>query len=107
LEFLPLCPQVRKTQQTLDAYLKLKNPLPASPENIFADQTLFYFDAKPTPCSVCHGIRGNGIGLLFHELAPSPRNFTYSQTIDLLPDRQLFWIIRNGSPRKAMPTFKI
>jgi hypothetical protein len=52
LEFLPLCPQVRKTQQALDTYLKLKNPLPASPKNIFAGQTLFYFDPKPMPCNI-------------------------------------------------------
>jgi hypothetical protein len=95
----------KKNQQTLDAYLKLKNPLPASPENIFTGQTLFRFDAKPTPCRVCDGIRGNGLGILFHKLAPSPCYFTCSQTVDPLPDGQLFWIIRNGSPRTAMPTF--
>jgi mono/diheme cytochrome c family protein len=97
---------VRNTQQVPDAYLKLKNPLPASAKNIFAGQILFHFYAKPTPCRVCHGISGNGLGILFHELAPSPRNFTCSKTIDPMPDGQLFWIIRNGSPRTAMPAFK-
>jgi mono/diheme cytochrome c family protein len=106
LEFLPLCPQVRKTQQAPDAFLKLQNPLPATPENVFAGQTLFHFDAKPGPCRVCHGISGNGLGILFRELAPSPRNFTCSQTIDPLPDGQLFWVIKNGSPGTAMPAFK-
>ena len=75
LEFLPLCPQVRKTQQAPDAFLKLKNPLPASPENIFARQTLFHFDAKPGPCRVCHGISGNGLGILFRELASQSAQF--------------------------------
>ena len=70
LEFLPLCPQVRKTQQAPDAFLRLKNPLPASPENIFAGQTLFHFDAKPGPCRVCHGISGNGLGILFANYLP-------------------------------------
>jgi hypothetical protein len=60
LDFFPLCPQARKTQQAPDAYLKLKNPFPASPENIFAGQTLFHFDAKPTHGRVCNGIRGKG-----------------------------------------------
>ena len=106
LEFLPLCPQVRKTQQAPDAFLKLKNPLPASPENVFAGQTLFHFDAEPGPCRLCHGISGNGLGILFRQLAPSPRNFTCSQTVDPLPDGQLFWIIRNGSSGTAMPAFK-
>ena len=106
LEFEPICPQFRKTQQAPEEYLKLKNPLPPSHENIFAGQTLFHFDAKPGPCRVCHGISGNGLGFLFRQLSPSPRNFTCSQTVDPLPDGQLFWIIRNGSPGTAMPAFK-
>lgn len=106
MEFEPICPQFRKTQQAPEEYLKLKNPLPPSHENIFAGQTLFHFDAKPGPCRVCHGISGNGLGFLFRQLSPSPRNFTCSQTVDPLPDGQLFWIIRNGSPGTAMPAFK-
>jgi mono/diheme cytochrome c family protein len=106
LEFLPLCPQVKKTQQAPDVFLKLKNPLPASPENVFAGQTLFHFDAEPGPCRLCHGISGNRLGILFRQLAPSPRNFICSQTVDPLPDGQLFWIIKNGSSGTAMPAFK-
>ncbi len=106
LEFEPICPQPRKTAQAPDPFLKLKNPLPPTQENIFAGQTLFHFDAKPGPCRTCHGISGNGLGILFRELTPSPRNFTCSQTVDPLPDGQLFWIIRNGSSGTAMPAFK-
>lgn len=106
LEFEPLCPQPRKTATAPEEFLKLKNPLPPSPENIFAGQTLFHFDAKPGPCRTCHGISGNGLGILFRELTPSPRNFACSQTVDPLPDGQLFWIIRNGSSGTAMPAFK-
>jgi mono/diheme cytochrome c family protein len=106
LEFLPLCPQERSTPRAPDEFLQLKNPLPPSPENIFAGQTLFHFDVQPGPCRVCHGISGNGLGILFRELTPSPRNFTCNQTMDSLPDGQLFWIIKNGSPGTAMPAFK-
>ncbi|MEK9627473.1 MAG: cytochrome c [Nitrospinota bacterium] len=106
LDFEPVCPQVRKTPQAPEKFLKMKNPIPASHENIFAGQTLFHFDAKPGPCRVCHGISGNGLGFLFRQLTPIPRNFTCSQTVDPLPDGQLFWIIRNGSPGTAMPAFK-
>jgi hypothetical protein len=106
LEFEPLCPQARKTVEAPEKFLKMKNPLPPSPENIFAGQTLFHFDAQPGPCRVCHGISGNGLGILFRELTPNPRNFTCSQTIDPLPDGQLFWVIRNGSSGTAMPAFK-
>lgn len=106
LEFLPLCPQIRNTPGAPDEFLRLRNPLNPSPENIFAGQTLFHFDAKPGPCRICHGISGNGLGILFRELTPSPRNFTCSKTMTTLPDGQLFWIIKNGSPGTAMPAFK-
>lgn len=106
LEFLPLCPQVRNTPTAPDKFLRLSNPLAPSPENIFAGQTLFHFDAKPGPCRACHGISGNGLGILFRQLSPSPRNFTCNKTMSTLPDGQLFWIIKNGSPGTAMPTFK-
>ena len=106
LEFLPICPQVRNTPSAPDKFLQLTNPLSPSPENIFVGQTLFHFDTKPGPCSVCHGISGNGLGFLFRELAPSPRNFICNQTMDPLPDGQLFWIIKNGSPGTSMPAFK-
>lgn len=106
LEFFPLCPQVRKTPNAPDKYLALSNPLSPSPENIFAGQTLFHFDAAPGPCRVCHGISGNGLGILFRELKPSPRNFTCNKTMTDIPDGQLFWIIKHGSPETAMPAFK-
>lgn len=106
LEFLPLCPQGRNTTTAPDDFLKMDNPLRPSPENIFAGQTLFHFDAKPGPCRVCHGISGNGLGILFRELSPSPRNFTCNTTMSTLPDGQLFWTIKNGSPESTMPAFK-
>ena len=70
LEFLPLCPQARNTPNAPDEIRQLSNPLRPSPENIFAGQTLFHFDAKPGPCRVCHGISGNGLGILFANCAP-------------------------------------
>lgn len=106
LEFLPLCPQARNTPNAPDEIRRLSNPLRPSPENIFAGQTLFHFDAKPGPCRVCHGISGNGLGILFRELRPTPRNFTCNQSMTTIPDGQLFWIIKNGSPGSVMPAFK-
>lgn len=106
LEFLPLCPQSRNTTNAPEEFRRLRNPLRPSPENIFAGQTLFHFDAKPGPCRICHGISGNGLGILFRELQPTPRNFTCNQTMTILPDGQLFWIIKNGSACTAMPAFK-
>ena len=100
-----VCPQPRKTVTAHDEYLKLKNPLEVNPQSILAGKTLFYVDAKPTACRVCHGISGDGLGVLFHRVDPKPRNFTCVQTMDNLPDGQLFWVIKNGSPGTAMPPF--
>ncbi len=104
--FEPACPQVRKTQKAPDEIYNLKNPLEPTRENIFAGQTLFHFDARPGPCRVCHGISGNGLGILFRELSPGSRNFTCDHMMDNIPDGQLFWIIKNGSEGTAMPAFK-
>ena len=100
-----ICPQPRKTVTAPDEYLKLTNPLEATPQNILAGKTLFQVDAEPSPCRICHGISGNGLGILFHRVEPKPRNFTCVHTMDNLPDGQLFWVIKNGSPGTAMPSF--
>lgn len=106
LVFEPICPQERSTPTAPDKFLKMVNPLEASVKNIFAGQTLFHFDAVPGPCRACHGMSGNGLSILLRELSPSPRNFTCAQVMDSLPDGQLFWIIKNGSPGTTMPAFK-
>lgn len=100
-----VCPQPRKTVVAPDEYQNLKNPLEATPQNILAGKTLFQVDAEPTACRVCHGISGDGLGILFHRVEPKPRNFTCVHTMDDLPDGQLFWVIKNGSPGTAMPSF--
>ncbi len=105
IEFEPACPQPRKTEKAPDEIYNQKNPLKASRENIFAGQTLFHFDAEPGPCRLCHGISGNGLGILFRQLSPGSRNFTCDHTMKNIPDGQLFWIIRNGSKGTAMPAF--
>jgi len=38
-------------------------------------------------------------------LQPPPRDFTCGETMRDLPDGQLFWIIKNGSPGTGMPAF--
>ena len=100
-----ICPQPRKTVTAPEQYLKLKNPLEVTPQNILAGKTLFRVDAEPTACKVCHGVSGDGLGILFHRVEPKPRNFTCVHTMDDLPDGQLFWVIKNGSPGTAMPSF--
>lgn len=59
---------------------------------------------KPA-CTVCHGEKGDGRGMLSARFDPRPRNFACRQTVRGIPDGQLFWIIDNGSPGTAMPDF--
>jgi len=101
-----ICPQPRKTLKAPDEYLKMHNPLAASRENILAGQTLFQVDAQPHACRVCHGVSGDGLGILFKQVSPKPRNFTCYQVMDSLADGQLFWVIKNGSKGTAMPAFQ-
>jgi len=101
-----ICPQNRKTRSAPKRYLKKANPLPDSPETIAQGERLFYKDAKPTACALCHGRKGNGNGRLAKGLNPPPRNFTCTELMDTLPDGQLFWIIKNGSKGTGMPVHK-
>lgn len=101
-----ICPQNRKTWNAPARYLKKKNPLPDSPENFKEGKLLYYKEAKPTACGLCHGLRGNGNGRLAKGLTPPPRNFTCAELMDAIPDGQLFWIIKNGSRGTAMPVHK-
>jgi mono/diheme cytochrome c family protein len=61
--------------------------------------------AKPLACMNCHGAKGNGAGALGAGLIPPPRNFTCGTTMKDIPDGQLFWIVKNGSPGTGMMPF--
>jgi len=54
-------------------------------------------------CAICHGKKGDGKGPLASQYDPPPRDFSCAKTIEGVPDGQLFWIIRFGSPGTAMP----
>ncbi len=101
------CPQERKTPDAPTEYLRMQNPLQLNEENLKAGETLFKVDARPTPCLVCHGFKGNGMGIIYDQLEPKPRNFTCYYTMSELADGQLFWIIKNGSPGTRMPAFGV
>jgi mono/diheme cytochrome c family protein len=94
------CPQPRFTGKAPDDYYQRANPLPPTQPNLKAGEQLFR--AKQS-CAMCHGTKGNGKGPLSKQFIPPPRNFTCAQTIKGIPDGQLFWIIRFGSPGTSMP----
>ena len=100
-----VCPQPRKTVKAPEEFLAKTNPLPASAGTINAGKTLFLQTAQPVACAMCHGNEGNGQGFMGAALIPPPRNFTCGKTMKELPDGQLFWIIKNGSPGTGMMSF--
>ncbi|GKS60145.1 hypothetical protein YTPLAS18_36720 [Nitrospira sp.] len=100
-----VCPQERKTQRAPAEFLAKVNPLPASSKAVQAGKTLFQQTATPLACMNCHGTAGDGRGAMGLAFQPPPRNFTCGQTMKGLPDGQLFWIIKNGSPGTGMMPF--
>ena len=99
------CPQPRFTGKAPDDFYNRSNPLAASPEQIVAGRRLYEKEASPT-CQICHGVKGDGKGPLATQFDPRPRNFACAQTVNGIPDGQLFWIVRYGSPGTSMPGFK-
>jgi mono/diheme cytochrome c family protein len=102
---VPECPQKRKTLSAPDKFLKMKNPVQPTQENIDAGAKLFLGSIAPIPCTTCHGITGNGLGDPDFESTPMPRNFTCKETMGSISDGQLFWVIKSGVPRTSMPSF--
>ncbi len=99
----PECPQPRFTGKAPDDYYKRTNPLTAANTNVKTAESLFQGQMGSVNCAICHGEKGDGRGVLASQYDPPPRNFSCAQTINGVPDGQLFWIIRFGSPGTAMP----
>lgn len=96
------CPQPRFTEKAPADILKLTNPLSASADALAAGQRLYQGKSGAISCATCHGEKGDGKGKLSSQFAPPPRNFACAQTVKDVPDGQLFWIIKNGSPGTSM-----
>src|SRR5690606_6002731 len=81
------------------------NPLPATRSVLSTGKRLYLgkVEGVGPGCAVCHGNKGDGQGRLAPGFEPQPRDFTCAQTINGIPDGQLFWIIRYGSPGTSMP----
>jgi mono/diheme cytochrome c family protein len=98
------CPQPRFTGKAPDDLYSRVNPLDASSGNRRAGKKLYEKLSDPS-CTVCHGKKGDGKGQLSGQFDPPPRNFACAETVDGIPDGQLHWIIKHGSPGTAMPPF--
>lgn len=100
------CPQPRFTGKAPAEFYQQDNPLAATADNIKAGKKLYQHETPGRiACARCHGRDGDGVGPMSHMFEPPPRNFTCAQTIKDVPDGQLFWIVRNGSPGTSMPAF--
>ena len=100
------CPQTRKTQKAPESYKSKESPLRNEPRHIKKGKVLSHIKAKPIACKQCHGMQGDGNGAMALNMNPKPRNFTCKDTMDQIPDGQLFWIIKNGSKGSSMPSYK-
>ena len=98
------CPQPRFTGKAPSVLYARANPLEINRLNKRAGKEL-YEDLSNPSCVACHGKSGNGRGQLSGQFDPPPRNFACAATVEGIPDGQLHWIIKNGSPATAMPPF--
>ena len=97
------CQQPRFTGKAPDEYYSLKNPLDVPGADPQPGQNIYGGEIEGVNCAVCHGKKGNGKGVLAKDYVPPPRNFQCTGTIRDIPDGQLFWIIKFGSPKTEMP----
>lgn len=98
------CPQPKFTGRAPDDIYQRANPLVTT--NPKQGEQL-YFDEEPGrySCATCHGRRGNGKGPMSSHFTPPPRNLTCVRSANI-PDGQVFWTIKNGSPGTDMPAHK-
>lgn len=97
------CPQPRFTDKAPDEYYARKNPIDAGALDVAAAERLYTGPRGKIGCATCHGTKGDGKGPMSDHFNPPPRNFACANTIIGIPDGQLFWVIRFGSPGTAMP----
>ena len=96
----PMPPRVPADK--LDGARALKSPLPDSSELIEKGKALY--EGKGG-CVNCHGKSGLGDGPAAAALDPSPRNFRHRGFWRHRKEREIFWVIKHGSPGTAMIGF--
>jgi mono/diheme cytochrome c family protein len=94
--------KTRVPADQLAAAQALKNPFPATPENIAKGKEIF--TSKGT-CFTCHGEGGKGDGVAAIGMVPSPRNFTNPLFPKLRTPGEMMWVIKNGSPETGMVSY--
>ena len=100
------CTQPRFIGQAPSEIHQSKNPLEDNKSNLKSGKKLYLYKSKPVQCFHCHGKTGDGKGSMAEFFKPPLRNFACVETVNGVPDGQLFWIIENGLPGTSMPSFK-
>jgi mono/diheme cytochrome c family protein len=57
-------------------------------------------------CALCHGERADGRGVRREGLSTPPRDFTSAEWRERFSPRRTFWVLREGKPSTAMPSFR-
>lgn len=96
------CPQPRFTGRAPPEYYDGASPVAAGAD-LSEARRIYIGDRRGVSCATCHGERGDGHGEMASQFDPPPRNFRCASTVNGIPDGQLFWIIRFGSPGTSMP----
>jgi len=96
------CPQPRFTGSAPPEYLGRASPAP-SEAGLREGERIYKGSGSGISCANCHGAKGDGRGPMSNMFDPRPRNFQCAATVNGIPDGQLFWIIRYGSPETSMP----
>jgi mono/diheme cytochrome c family protein len=78
---------------------KVKNSVPATPENLAAAETNYQDN-----CALCHGPKGAGDGPGAKAIKVKPANFTDKELLSAETDGSLFWKMSEG--RGPMPPWK-
>jgi mono/diheme cytochrome c family protein len=56
-------------------------------------------------CAICHGVKGDGRGQRREGINPPPANLTLLPWSEEASATRIYFVIRNGVPRTAMPSW--
>ena len=81
------------------AEVNRQNPVASNPDSLAAGKRLY----GATDCAMCHGIQGDGKGVLAKDTAMKTRDWRDPTSLQRFTDGELFYIIANGKGR--MPAY--
>ncbi len=98
----------------LGAQMAVGREIPTAPENFLAmtnplagkkEAEKAGLETYKKKCAKCHGEKGDGAGKSAKDLNPPVTAFNKAGYLKGRKDGQLFWIIKNGSPKTDMDAY--